>query len=574
MGIPHLTRHLLPYAESVLLDGRAIDSELPRVQAVVIDGPSLVYHVYRRLLGWMDPSSDVLDYQPTCDEISRGVISFLLQLTRMGVNINKICFDGALPVSKRPIRYSRIEKLRHRLELARRNLSLPATPKCRDVIPTKRGQVWCSRGLPQRRKGLPENPFMVSAVFEDLQTRWTKERIQKEVDDDVSCLVADTDYPWADITVMVPGEADVECARVAKLTGCAVLTDDSDLLLHDLGENGAVLFLDSVQTSSGVWNPADPDIRGLRICPHSLSGRLGIPSVQWFGYELQKNHHLRFAELTRIAKESSEATELSSEYLEFLQEYQPEDTDNEVIRGAGQSTQPMDPRVSELFWQYELPGIYSSGEQPHVYLGILNEDSSRRCAWEQGRTYRSLGYSFFNISRPAANQFAAVHEFVRRGGRIVAEEITLSGTKAVTSDLDLVRRRLAHAHATFDEGLAPESFWFLYALSDIYRDGAGTTTVPSAKELESFLTKGYMAQSTKWTDIHLLAQIQAALYSLRILKQLFDIAAPSDDLVESSSLLADLPPLHILMSRQKMIESFANTRHVRHAVRQLIETYG
>jgi hypothetical protein len=39
-----------------------------------------------------------------------------------------------------------------------------------------------------------------------------------------SCLVADTDYPWADITVMVPGEADVECARVAKLTGCAVST--------------------------------------------------------------------------------------------------------------------------------------------------------------------------------------------------------------------------------------------------------------------------------------------------------------------------------------------------------------
>lgn len=87
MGIPHLTRHLLPYAESVLLSGRATDLGLPRVQAVVIDGPSLVYHVYRRLLGWMDPSSDVLDYQPTCDEVSRGVISFLLQLTKMGVNM-------------------------------------------------------------------------------------------------------------------------------------------------------------------------------------------------------------------------------------------------------------------------------------------------------------------------------------------------------------------------------------------------------------------------------------------------------------------------------------------------------
>ncbi|KAJ6153431.1 hypothetical protein N7497_007750 [Penicillium chrysogenum] len=528
MGIPHLTRHLLPYAESVLLDGRANDSGLPQVQAVVIDGPSLVYHVYRRLLGWMDPNSDVLDYQPTCDEISRGVSSLLLELTRLGVKIHKICFDGALPITKREVRFSRIEKSRHRLELARRNLSLPATPKCRDVIPTKRGQVWCSRGLPQRRKGLPENPFMVSAVFEDLRSRWNKEQIRKEVDDDISCLVADTDYPWADITVMVPGEADVECARVAKLTGCAVLTDDSDLLLHDLGQHGAVLFLDSVQTSSGVWDPAQPDIRGLRICPHSLSGRLGIPSIQWFAYELQRNAHLRFAELARISKESSKATQLSSDYLEFLREYQHETADNEVIR--------------------DVPG----NKAEHIGL---------------------LGTLFFNISRPASKRFPVVHEFVRRGGRIVAEEIALSGTKTVTSGLELLRRRLAVAHSTFDDGLAAESFWFLFVLSDIYRDGSGTTTVPSAKELESFLTNGYMAQSTKWADIHLLAQMQAGLYSLRILKQLVDIAAPGDDLVDSSSLLADLPPLHIMMSRQRIIRSFASTRLVRHAVHRLIETY-
>ncbi|KAF9247888.1 hypothetical protein DTO013E5_3155 [Penicillium roqueforti] len=492
----------------------------------------------------------------------------------MGVKIHKICFDGALPISKRKIRFSRIEKLRHRLELARRNLSLPATPKCRDVIPTERGQVWCSRGLPQRRKGLPENPFMVPAVFEDLLNRWSKEQIRKEVDDDISCLVTDVNHPWAEITVMVPGEADVECARVAKLTGCSVLTDDSDLLLHDLGQDGSLLFLDSVQTSSGVWDPAEPDIRGLRICPHSLSGRLGIPSVQWFAYELQKNAHLRFAELTRISQESSKATELSSEYLEFLQEYHDDTTDNAVIPGAEQSVQLLDPRVSELFWQYELPSIYCSDEQPHVYLGILNEDFSRRCAWEQGRTYRSLGYSFFNLSRLVVNRYAVVHEFVRRGGRIVAEEITLSGTKTVISDLDLLQKRLALAHATFDDGLAAESFWFLYALSDIYRDGSGTTTVPNAKGLESFLKNGYMARSTEWADIHLLAQMQAALYSLRILKQLLDIATPGLDLVDTSSLLADLPPLHIMMSRQKMTQSFANTRLVRHAVSKLIETYG
>lgn len=86
MGIPHLTKHLLPYAESVYLSGDEIEG-LPHVQSIVIDGPSLVYHVHRRLLGWMNPDSDALDYQPTCDEISRGVCSFLLQLTRLGVEM-------------------------------------------------------------------------------------------------------------------------------------------------------------------------------------------------------------------------------------------------------------------------------------------------------------------------------------------------------------------------------------------------------------------------------------------------------------------------------------------------------
>ena len=78
MGIPYLTKHLLPHAETVFLGG---DVE------VVIDGPSLVYHIHRRLLGWMDPNCDILDYQPSCDEISRGVGNFLLELTRLRVKM-------------------------------------------------------------------------------------------------------------------------------------------------------------------------------------------------------------------------------------------------------------------------------------------------------------------------------------------------------------------------------------------------------------------------------------------------------------------------------------------------------
>lgn len=87
MGIPYLTKHLLPYADTVVLGGDDEPDGLPRIQSIVIDGPSLVYHVYYRLLAWTDSSIDVLDIQPTCDEVSRGVVAFLLQLGQRGVEM-------------------------------------------------------------------------------------------------------------------------------------------------------------------------------------------------------------------------------------------------------------------------------------------------------------------------------------------------------------------------------------------------------------------------------------------------------------------------------------------------------
>lgn len=73
MGIPSLTRHLLPYASGVSFGSESKSTDLPRAHSVVIDGPSLVYHVHERLLAW-------LDAPPTCIEVSRGVASWLQQL--------------------------------------------------------------------------------------------------------------------------------------------------------------------------------------------------------------------------------------------------------------------------------------------------------------------------------------------------------------------------------------------------------------------------------------------------------------------------------------------------------------
>lgn len=89
MGIPHLTRHLMPFSESIALgrnSGYQHDG-LAYVDSIVIDGPSLVHHVFSRLLCFSNPNLEYADCQPTCNDVSSGVAIYLLQLMLLGVKM-------------------------------------------------------------------------------------------------------------------------------------------------------------------------------------------------------------------------------------------------------------------------------------------------------------------------------------------------------------------------------------------------------------------------------------------------------------------------------------------------------
>ncbi|KAJ5885330.1 hypothetical protein N7495_009840 [Penicillium taxi] len=563
MGIPHLTKHLLPYGKTAVLSGNQ-NQELSHVSSVVIDGPSLVYYVYDRLLAWTNLEIDVLDIQPSCDEVSRGFVSYLLELAYLGVEIHQICFDGALPLSKRQTRLARVEKSRRRLESFRRRNPFSVRKYCKETViwPT---QIWKDQNLPSRRRIVPENPFMVSAVFEDLKFRWDRKTVQKEVPG--TTVLFEKDYPWADITIMAPGEADVDCAQVARLKRSTVLTNDSDLLIHNLGPEGTVILLNSLQFIENTADISKSEIRGLILHPAELPSKLGIVNLQRFAYELTMNHFLGVSELIHRCKEDPDVKDEPAEYAEFLQEYLV--SDDLPTTSPGFSSLSLDPRISELFWQFELPSVYcQTDDQPHVYLGIQYEDPTRRCAWEQGRSHRALGYSLFNLSRRVRSQFAAIKEFVRRGERIVAEQVTLSSSRKAYSDLDSLQKDINHAEMVFGSKQKP-SFWILFALSEIYRESSNATTIPNALLLEHFLRYGHMGKKTEWADIQLMAQIQAVLYSLRILRQLLDVT-DLDISQHYRLILKDLPPLHFLMtSRHMMSQYFLDINSTRSAVHAL-----
>lgn len=394
---------------------------------------------------------------------------------------------------------------------------------------------------------------MVPSVFEDLKRRWNKNNILTATEGAVILPLLETeedDFPWAAVTVMTPGEADSECARTSKLTGSAVLTNDSDLLLHDLGPHGSVLLLNSVELSE--WNslrPIESSIKAKRISPKLLACRLGINNIHHFAYELQKNPQLGLSELIRRSKNDQNPLEVTPDYREFVEEYDCVSTAQPVMI---QLPQHIDPRISELFFQ--LRGVHFPGFVPHMYLSILNEDHSRRCAWEDGHLYRVLGYSVLNLSCPATDRCEFVDEHVRRGGRIAINRLTLGDEEWITAEAKVLGERLNSMGAVFDGDVSSPCFWTLFAISDIY--GLETrTAVLEVEQLCRFFSLGYMGEKLEWEDIHLHARINAVLYSMRILSQALELMSLTEGpMLEMKSILAALPPLHVMMrSRREMI---------------------
>lgn len=394
---------------------------------------------------------------------------------------------------------------------------------------------------------------MVSAVSEDLKRRWNKQNISAAVGGSFSFdLSSLEDYPWANRTVMVPGEADVECARISRSTGCAILTNDSDLLIYDLGARGSVMFLNSMELNGwSPLNPAESSIKAVRICPSVLARHLGIANVQRFAYELSTRPRLGLAELIQHSKDSREVT---PEYSLFIQEYQNDLSHRIIDDSSRQRSQSLDTRVSEVFWQCNLQDVYMSGDAPHMYLGILNEDHARKCAWEHGRQYRCLGYSVLSASCPSPARFTSVYEYIRRGGRVAVDRITLDDAERVVAGMKSVCERLTMAQTVFGGHFESPTAWRAFALCEVYIPKATQLHLPNADELRRFFRLGYMGKVFDWSDIHLIAETQAVLYSLRILKQLLEVTDHrTEPAGKTRSILAGLPSLHVLMrSRHEM----------------------
>ncbi|KAL1886342.1 hypothetical protein Plec18167_000272 [Paecilomyces lecythidis] len=400
---------------------------------------------------------------------------------------------------------------------------------------------------------------MVSVVFEDLKHRWNWCSIKTAVEGtsisnflDVDAAAShDEHYPWAAITEIVPGEADVYCGYSSRHEGSAVLSNDSDLLVHDLGPNGSVVFLDTVElTDYDLRNPQNGHLTAMELRPTVIARKLGVPSILALAYELKCDQHVGLIELVRRSKGNVGALADTAAYIRFVQEYEPVNLDVLIrIPGTREILQSLDIRVAELFLQYELAG-FQSGEAPHMYLSILPEDHARRCAWNEGKYIRRIGYSLLNASYPSSRRYPTVVECVRRGNRICFDTTGLHSETQIWNELQDLHDRLSEIGALFNENYSSPEYWKMVSLNEIYHQTKSDPAIPPSRaELERFLIFGHMGSELQWKDIHVFAQMQSVLYSLRILAQLLHVAMLKDYRVEShQKILRHLPPLRDLIS--------------------------
>jgi hypothetical protein len=356
---------------------------------------------------------------------------------------------------------------------------------------------------------------------------------------------------------VVPGEADAFCAKHLAEHGGVVLTSDSDLLVHDIGAGRVVFFRD-------VY--LDPAIgaRCLIFDPAAICAKLKLSEIaglRRLGYELLLD---RDASVPQLVRTCARPPCNDEKYDEFCREYLHQDVAFiPQIHDESLRLDNLDPRIAELVLQL-LQLI--SDEDPsekiiRVYLPVLIENPSRGTAWEPSTPVRQLAYSV--LASVVSGRGAAVQEYRRvqstvQKGREIARIPTPALPERITDLLTIMRQ------VDQQVNLSSDLYWVILSLILEIRhceaqgkQSLSLTTINTLPRAGSILP---------WDMVHFVAQIQADLYSWRLLQQILKIVPKSgwhDLPPETTSLYQDLrhlPPLSKVLDFYGMLNMLRNAK--------------
>lgn len=89
MGIPRLTQDLQAFLEPMVVSSHPLNERGVHLRKFVVDGPSMVYHVYNKLTTYKlaTASTKSLCDLPSYDDLARGVEHFLKDLENCGADV-------------------------------------------------------------------------------------------------------------------------------------------------------------------------------------------------------------------------------------------------------------------------------------------------------------------------------------------------------------------------------------------------------------------------------------------------------------------------------------------------------
>ncbi|KAK3987840.1 Deoxyhypusine hydroxylase [Cladorrhinum sp. PSN332] len=513
MGIPRLKRNLEPFADKGIIEPCK----------AVVDGPALAYHALN-LCSRATLKSSPFE-QPSYELLGRTAIAWLTKIEEYGLEVSHIYFDGFLPMLKRPERTNRLIGMTK--DLVKYHSSCPTeVPKERSRRPAEKvPDLFPVSWSGEAHAKPPPPPFLVPAVIDAL-------RCSK----------------YGPLTTVVGGEADGSCASYVRSSGGLVLTSDSDLLVHDLGEDGAVAFFSDIDADVEAKKLVSPQYQRLSICRKlSMKPDTGL---SYLSFEIFNDSHLTVEQAAERSRRGEAITLAKDEYDQFIATYLSPET---ALDDRTVSCSTLDPRISELALRLskislaEPEGIHSKLE---MYLPFLLDSPSRTSAWESSKDIRSLAYCCLLSTKQTPVR--SVWEMRRLQSASSGVQFELAHPSKLEEECAALLGTLAKIKANVQD---PDLIW---AILSIYQDIV--MTMDRARGYP--LTLELLAQGARekldrysWDFLHLVAQAQATYYSLRMLQQLAGLASQTGSVAKLVGFLSELPSLRDFPS----INNFSDT---------------
>jgi hypothetical protein len=473
-----------------------------------------------------------------------------------------VFFDGLLPLSKQSTRLSRLQSYANQL-VTFRALNKEDLPSRMENVQSSKSDVLSAVVSSNRLKALPAPPFLVPAVIEML----------------LECR-------FSSLVSVIPGEADAYCAEAARQYGGVIFTSDSDLLVHDLGESGKVILFRDLES---IHLPSRGKcLKTQEYHPAAIAKRFELPNLVKLAFFMSQDHHKSLTENVRLAAKD---TPMSAGFAEFAEEYGSLPKLSKLaMAGSTNETNTskalarLDPRISEIVHlvrvkeNQEAPSDLQDSDNLNMYLPFIIDDPTRTSAWRSGVSIRAQAYSLLRVLNSSITQ---VTEFERKGTRVAGTVVELDTTSSASTMLEDCLKSLQQ-DLEHHSSLSRAARWRAVAVKLVCQSNLDNDKPPPLSSDISRLVTGTREGILSWSFIHASGQMQASLYSLRMLSQISTVAL---NILESTNheilpslhklitLLNDLPTLRDLLD-EKSTKVDGEAEAARAAVLSTLQSLG